>query len=106
MNRPSIDQQVVFLHCDDLVETAVFYEKVLKLPMVLDQGSCRIYQTTPTSFLGFCEKGQFFDSKERAQPKLTLAIDSESDKNLAIELLITNFVHFERDKTTRRHVGL
>ena len=54
MECPQIDQQVIFLHCDDLVETAVFYEQLLQLPLVLDQRSYRIYQTSATSFLGFC----------------------------------------------------
>lgn len=55
MNRPSLDQQVTFLHAVDLVKTSVFYEHVLGLPLVLDQGSCRIYQIGRDAFLGFCQ---------------------------------------------------
>ncbi len=53
--RPTIDQQVVFLHTADLETTAHFYETVLELPLVLDQGSCRIYQASRDGFVGFCE---------------------------------------------------
>lgn len=54
MQRPALDQQVTFLHTADLEKTAVFYETILQLPLILDQGSCRIYGVSPTAFLGFC----------------------------------------------------
>ncbi|UCG23956.1 MAG: VOC family protein [Chloroflexota bacterium] len=54
MNRPAIDQQVTFLGTRDLDTTAAFYEDVLKLSLVLDQGSCRIYSVAGDAFLGFC----------------------------------------------------
>ena len=54
MRRPSIDQQVTFLYTADLMETAVFYETILELPLGLDQGNCRIYGVGSSAFLGFC----------------------------------------------------
>ena len=54
MKRPAIDQQITFLGTTDLEATAAFYEDVLMLPLVLDQGSCRIYRVAGDSFLGFC----------------------------------------------------
>jgi catechol 2,3-dioxygenase-like lactoylglutathione lyase family enzyme len=56
MQRPSIDQQVTFLYTNDLDETAHFYEEILMLPLVLDQGSCRIYRVSDDAFLGFCAR--------------------------------------------------
>ena len=56
MRRPVIDQQVTFLYTRDLAATAAFYEEVLELPLVLDQGSCRIYRVSGVGFLGFCER--------------------------------------------------
>jgi catechol 2,3-dioxygenase-like lactoylglutathione lyase family enzyme len=56
MPRPTIDQQVTFLYTRDLAATAVFYEEVLELPLVLDQGSCRIYRVSGDALLGFCER--------------------------------------------------
>ncbi len=55
MNRPSIDQQITFLYTGDLEGTAVFYETILQLPLVLDQGTCRIYATGGDAYLGFCQ---------------------------------------------------
>lgn len=53
--RPTLDQQVTFLFTGDLEQTTAFYEGILGLPQVLDQGSCRIYQVGESAFLGFCE---------------------------------------------------
>ena len=41
MPRPTIDRQITFLYTRDLATTARFYEQILGLPLVLDQGSCR-----------------------------------------------------------------
>lgn len=49
--------QVMFLPTDDLQKVIDFYEGVLGLELVRDQGLCRIYRTGPTSYLGFCNRG-------------------------------------------------
>tara|TARA_B100001964_G_C13968285_1_gene480728 strand:- start:198 stop:575 length:378 start_codon:yes stop_codon:yes gene_type:complete len=46
------DQQVIFLYARDLEESPAFYGEVLGLPLVLDQGSVRIFRTSRSSFLG------------------------------------------------------
>jgi catechol 2,3-dioxygenase-like lactoylglutathione lyase family enzyme len=55
MSHPSLEQQVTFLYANDLQKTAHFYEEVLELPLVLDQGSCRIYDVCGSGFLGICQ---------------------------------------------------
>ena len=49
-----IDNHITFLSVADLDNSERFYQDGLGLPMVLDQGSCRIYRLTSTSFLGTC----------------------------------------------------
>jgi len=56
MTRPGIDQQITFLYTRDLAATAHFYEKVLGLALVLDQGDCRIYRTSRDGYVGFCQR--------------------------------------------------
>jgi len=56
MSHPPIDQQITFLYTRDLKTTAHFYEQIMELPLVLDQGTCLIFQLTENSFLGFCEQ--------------------------------------------------
>ena len=46
------DQLVTFLYTRDLDKSATFYGETLGLPLVLDQGACRIFKTRPEGFLG------------------------------------------------------
>ena len=56
MSHPCIDQQITFLYTRDLEVTAHFYQVVLGLSLVLDQGTCRIYQVTSDAYLGICAR--------------------------------------------------
>lgn len=61
MTPPPFEQFVTFLYTADLTTTAAFYEQILGLKLVLDQGSCRIYQVSAAAFLGFCQRGTAVD---------------------------------------------
>ena len=54
MNEAPFEQSVCFLYTDDLEATEQFYRDVLGLPMVLDQGPCKIFKISPNGFVGFC----------------------------------------------------
>ena len=56
METAPFDHFVTFLGCAELSRTAEFYEQRLALPLILDQGSCRIYQVSASGFLGFCSQ--------------------------------------------------
>ena len=47
---------ITFFYTRDLKTTSRFYEDVLGLEMVLDQGSCRVYRVTERGYVGFCER--------------------------------------------------
>ncbi len=49
------NQTITFLHAADLEATAHFYENLLGLELVRDQGVCRIYRTSQDGFIGFCQ---------------------------------------------------
>ena len=51
-----IDAHITFLRVADLDRSHGFYGDGLGLPLVLDQGGCRIYRLTPTAFVGLCER--------------------------------------------------
>lgn len=57
MNRPAFTQQVTFIYTTNLNASAYFYEDILGLALVLDQGPCRIYRVgAGDAFLGICER--------------------------------------------------
>lgn len=70
---PRIQQQVTFLYTSDLDRTAAFYEGIMGLPLVLDQGACRIYRAAGEAFLGFCRRTAAI-AAERAGAVLTLVV--------------------------------
>ena len=55
MDRPRIDDQIVWVYTEDLPGTARFYGETLGLTQVLDQGQCRVFRTTARSYVGVCK---------------------------------------------------
>lgn len=49
---------ITFFYTRDLAATAQFYEDVIGLDLVRDQGDCRIYRIGPHGFIGFCQRAQ------------------------------------------------
>ena len=53
--RPALDQQITFLYAEDAPACWDFYEHVLELPLIQDQGRVRIYGVAGgRAFLGIC----------------------------------------------------
>lgn len=50
----SAKQQITFIYTADLAASAHFYGEQLGLPLVVDQGSCRIYRINAAAYLGIC----------------------------------------------------
>jgi catechol 2,3-dioxygenase-like lactoylglutathione lyase family enzyme len=82
-------QQVTFLYTSDLAGTARFYESVIGLPLVLDQGSCRIYRVSADGFLGFC-------AHRGAQPSGVIVTFVTQDVDGWYERLLVRGVVFEK----------
>ena len=68
MMQPPIDSQITFLYTRDLAQTARFYEEIIGLRLKLDQGTCRIYQVTQNSYLGFCQRAHASAPSAIAEP--------------------------------------
>jgi len=73
---PTIQSQITFFYYPELAPAATFYEEVLGLPVVVDQGWARIYRVNGTAFLGLVagEKG-FHQAQEKSAVLLTLVVD-------------------------------
>lgn len=72
----SITEQITFLYTRDLETTAHFYEEIMGLPLVLDQGGCRIYHVTGDAYVGFCEREE---APERPQGILFTLVTPDVD---------------------------
>lgn len=101
MPRPSFTQQVTFIYTTNLSASAYFYEEVLGLPLVLDQGACRIYRVgAGDAFLGICERKEAThhapDEDTVSAVILTLVSDQVDDW---YRYLKGQRVHFEKAPT-------
>ena len=73
---------ITFLPCKSLEETRNFYGEILKLPVVLEQAKCLIFQIggkkDNAAFWGFCSHyTEFIQNPEKVC--LTLVVDSKQD---------------------------
>ena len=50
------DAQITFLPSSDLERSRTFYEGVLGLELVVDQGTCHIFKVAEGAFLGTCQR--------------------------------------------------
>ena len=59
MNDANVNAQITFLFVSDLRRSAAFYEDIMGMSLVKDQGSCRIYRLAGSeAYLGICEREQ------------------------------------------------
>src|SRR4051794_27195321 len=49
-------QQITWVYTYNLGDTAAFYRDLLDLEEVLDQGFCRVFRATNSSFIGVCQR--------------------------------------------------
>ena len=52
----NITAGITFLKVEDIQRSHTFYGEGLGLEMVIDQGQCRIYRLTESSYVGVCER--------------------------------------------------
>ena len=58
MNDFQFSSQVTFLYFNDLTAAGEFFGNVLELPMVMDAGWAKIYQTAAAAYVGAVQKGK------------------------------------------------
>ncbi len=56
MRPSSFEQFVTFIYVRDIRASDAFYGDLLGLPLVLDQGACRIYRVAGDAYLGVCQQ--------------------------------------------------
>ncbi len=84
------EQTITFLHTNDLDATSHFYEDILGLPLVRDQGVCRIYKTSENAYLGFCTHLETPVTKSIILTLVTPSVDTWYETLLAKGVEIVN----------------
>jgi catechol 2,3-dioxygenase-like lactoylglutathione lyase family enzyme len=97
---PSFEQIITFLHTADLEVTAHFYEDMLDLELVRDQGICRIYRTSSDGFIGFCQH------LEHAAPQGVILTLVSEDVDGWYEKLRQKGVEFKKTPTHNPKFGI
>ena len=73
---PRIQSQITFLYYDDLAPIADFYQNVIGLDLVEDQGFAQIFRLTASSFIGIVDsKEGFHSAKPDNAVLLTMAVE-------------------------------
>ena len=72
-------QQITFIYVSNLANSHRFYAENLGFELLVDQGDCRIYQTSSHGYLGLCERPEQVDARisERIRGELRF-LDGES----------------------------
>ena len=55
MQKQGFDQQVTFLSVNNLEKSTEFYGEKLGLRLARDQGTCRIFHVSGSSYVGVCQ---------------------------------------------------
>lgn len=98
MTPPPLNQLVTFLYCRDLTATDQFYRQVLQLPLVLDQGPCRIFRVAAGGYLGFCQAGTAVGRAADQQDGVIVTLTSD-DVDGWHNYLLTQEVEIEKPPT-------
>jgi len=71
-----VQANIVFLYYRDIPAAQRFYEDVIGLQLTVDQGYTKIYQISPTSFVGLVDEAQGLHRASDAKP-VTLSFVTE-----------------------------
>jgi predicted enzyme related to lactoylglutathione lyase len=79
---PSLGVQanIVFLYYKDIPRAQRFYEDVIGLRLTVDQGFAKIYQVSPTSFIGLVDESQGLHRASDAKPVTVSFVTEQIDQ--------------------------
>ncbi len=91
MTHPPIDQTITFYYTRDLEITARFYEELIGLELLIDQGSCRIYQASNDGWIGFCQRDEV-----PSQPDVVIFTIVTKEVDNWYQFLVERGVNFDK----------
>ncbi len=101
MTPPAFSEAITFFYTRDLAKTVHFYEGILSLVRVVDQGDCLIWRVSAESYLGFCQRGTAREKPEGVIfTFVTDAVDEWADH------LRANGITFEKEPALTERYGI
>jgi catechol 2,3-dioxygenase-like lactoylglutathione lyase family enzyme len=83
MSRPStlgVQANIVWLYYVDIPKAQRFYEDVLGLTLVVDQGFAKVYQVSPTSFVGLVDEAKGLHRASDTKPVTVSFVTEQIDE--------------------------
>lgn len=83
MSRPpalGVQANIVFLYYKDIPAAQRFYEDIIGLALTVDQGFAKIYQVSPTSFIGLVDESQGLHRASQAKPVTVSFVTEQIDQ--------------------------
>ena len=78
--EPNYTTGMTFLTVENLERTKKFYEEVLKLKLVMDQGACLVFRVCMGSYVGFCDKLSVIEeTKEASKMIFTFVVETKEE---------------------------
>jgi predicted enzyme related to lactoylglutathione lyase len=75
-----VQANIVFLYYKDIPAAQRFYEDVIGLTLSVDQGFAKIYQVSPTSFIGLVDESQGLHRSSPAKPVTVSFVTAQIDQ--------------------------
>jgi predicted enzyme related to lactoylglutathione lyase len=72
-----LSSQITFLYFKDLSKAGYFFEEILGLPKVVDQGFARIYRLAGGAFIGIVDEAQGYCGAPEAQNVLITLVTED-----------------------------
>ena len=102
----SANEQITFLYTADLAASARFYGEQLGLPLVVDQGSCRVYRVNAAAFIGICTSENAPTREEILAKRQLILTWVVTDVRARYEELCARGVNFESAPQTHSGFGV
>ncbi len=83
MSRPpalGVQANIIFLYYKDIPAAQRFYEDIIGLALTVDQGFAKIYQVSPTSFIGLVDESQGLHRASQAKPVTVSFVTEQIDQ--------------------------
>jgi catechol 2,3-dioxygenase-like lactoylglutathione lyase family enzyme len=74
-----VQANIVFLYYKDIPRAQRFYEDIIGLRLTVDQGFAKIYQISPTSFVGLVDEAQGLHRASETKPVTLSFVTQEID---------------------------